>query len=173
MILLPLLLVTADATAIDALTLGAEAERARNARALMKAAVMLEASGARPQPGEADLAKDWRALASKLGAKPPRALLYRGRTLGPAYRRGQLGAGAGTVLEQTFSAGQRAQVSLVSGRGAALSLRIADDEGAERCARKLDKARAECAWLPVWTARHRIELRNLGHATVSYFLLTN
>ena len=95
---------------------------------------------------------------------------FRGRVLGPGYQQGWLDAGAETKLEQQFLAGQRATVAVAGtvGKGAApLVLTVAEPGEAPVCR---DAARA-CRWLPLYTQRYAITLRNTGAARIRYHLV--
>lgn len=60
-----------DGQILAALDIGMRAEIAADATALMAAASLLESSGARPAPGEADLQQIWYARAAELGETVP------------------------------------------------------------------------------------------------------
>jgi len=96
---------------------------------------------------------------------------FRGRVLGPGYQQGWLDAGAETKLEQQFLAGQRATVAVagaVVGKGAVpLVLTVVEPGEAPICR---DAARA-CRWMPLYTQRYAITLRNTGAARVRYYLV--
>src|SRR5690349_8626514 len=114
--MLVLLLAAAPADPVDgvsqALARGMAAEAAGDGRAMLEAARWLEGYGARAAEGAGDLAVRWRALALARGVKagdPP----FRGRALGPGYRRGRLDPGGAAATDQVFLAGQKAVVALV------------------------------------------------------------
>lgn len=149
---------------------GEAALRNRDDYALIAAARALDQLGARPATGEPDLAAEWRTQARAGGHAdftPP----FRGRALGPAYRRGTLNGGQGLETEQVFLAGQKAAVALVAPSGA-ITLNIADAGGTAVCG-SAAPPRAQCRWLPVFTQRVRIRLANPGKATASYYLISN
>ena len=153
-----------------ALARGLAAETSGDAHAMLDAARRLDAVGARPGEREVDLAARWRSLAERKGVRD--AAPYRGRALGPAYRRGRLAAGAALATEQVFLAGQKAIVALVPERGRTLSMRVAEP-GKPICERAAAPPRARCAWLPLFTSRVEIEIANPGTAPASYYLVSN
>lgn len=153
----------------DVLARGAEAEAAGDAVALADAALALEALGARPAEGEEDFAGRWRTLAERAGV---RVTPYRGRALGPAYRRGTLGAGASLATEQIFLAGSKAMVAVAPQAGRTLTIRIAEP-GRPICERDVAAPRGECSWLPVFTRRVEIRLANPSDKPARYFLVSN
>lgn len=109
---------------------------------------------------------DARASAPKIDGEQP----FRGRVLGPGYQQGWLEAGGETKLEQQFLAGQRATVAVAGmvGKGMApLVLTVAEPGETPVCR---DAVRA-CRWLPLYTQRYAITLRNTGVARVRYHLV--
>ena len=153
-----------------ALARGLAAETSGNPRAMLDAARRLDAVGAHPGEEETDLAARWRRLAARKGVRD--AAPYRGRALGPAYRRGRLAAGAALDTEQVFLAGQKAVVALVPEPGRTLSIRVAEP-GKPICERTAAPPRASCAWLPLFTSRVEIRIANPGPAPASYYLVSN
>ena len=150
---------------------GMAAEAAGKPKKMLEAARLLDAAGARAGPGEADLAAHWRALAKARGVTDKNAP-FRGRALGPAYRRGRLDPGAALATDQVFLAGQKAMVSLVPEPGRTLSIRVAaPDKGI--CELAARPPRAICTWLPLFTARVTIEIANKGPASANYYLVSN
>jgi len=131
-----------------------------------RAATVLLATGAHAEAGTPDLAADW--------AHPGNAP-YRNRALGPAYRLVELDAGAEITFDQTFLAGQRAHAALVqTGERRAMrpgagrvELSILDETGAPQC----PAGAADCSWLPLWTARYHIGVRNHGGQRQRTFLV--
>lgn len=140
--------------------------------ALLAAARNLQLLGAHPAEGQDDLATLWGQEAQQNGAAPT-GPAYRGRALGPAYRRGSLEAGGRMTLRQLFLAGQRAQISVAgsAGSAAALSVRVRNAEGGTLCAKPVAGSQTDCAWLPLFTERYAIEIENGGSAPASFYLV--
>ena len=136
----------------------------------MAAARTLAALGARPAvAGEPDLAASW--LAQEQGAdKEP---VYRGRMLGPAYRKGLIGAGADVLIEQVFMAGQVAEVVLSPSDGARLNLTIAGPSGQEVCKSLVLRPPGKCSWRPPFAGRYQVRINNSGAQCASFFLVVN
>lgn len=112
----------------------------------------------------ADPVAAWRAAVPD--ASPP----LRGRALGPGYVHGKLQAGAATSLDQLFLSGQAASVAARATPRQAIRLRIFDAEGKLVC----DHAPTpDCRFTPIFTQRYRIELRNSGAQSVSYYLVVD
>ena len=155
-----------------ALERGAAGEQSQDGEAMLQAAVALQALGARPATGEVDLVTHWLAEARRRGAKVQASAPYRGRALGPAYRRGVLGAGETLVTEQVFLAGQTAQVALVPEAARSLAIRIIAPDHKNLCER-VAAPRAACDWLPMFTSRVRIDIVNRGNQSARYFLVSN
>ncbi|MEM7568276.1 MAG: hypothetical protein AAF337_00635 [Pseudomonadota bacterium] len=130
----------------------------------------LEQAGARPQSESEDPVETWRALAQEqLGAYPP----FRGRLLGPTYQRLSLKAGAAFELEQLFLAGQNAVVSTTTVEdGVTSSLTIRSSNGDIICESQGEKL-TSCEWVPLFTARYRIEIRHDGPSDAALFLTIN
>ena len=101
------------------------------------------------------------------GVERSKGVPYRGRVLGPGYQRGWLDAGAETKLEQQFMAGQRATIAVAGAPTAPLTLTVVEPGERPVCQ---DAARA-CRWLPLYTQRYAITVRNAGAARVRYYLV--
>jgi hypothetical protein len=177
-VLLATLLGAASATTADpteaicnALARGMAAEASGDAKGLLASAHQLDAAGARPVAGEVDMAGRWRTLAEARGIKDE-AVPYRGRALGPAYRRGRLDPGAALATDQLFLAGQKAVVSLVPEPGRKLSMQVAEPERSI-CEVAAQAPRAACAWLPLFTTRVKIRVVNRSLAPATYYLVSN
>jgi hypothetical protein len=156
--------------AVKALALGAHGTRERDPAALTEAERLLAGAGARPVEGSADAAEDWRRQLRTITGKdstPP----LRGRALGSAYKLMTLAGGGALTLEQIFLAGKKAKVSLVPTEPGELALAIAGDDGKHLCARNATEGPASCSWLPAWTTRYRIEVRNPGRRVASLYLV--
>jgi hypothetical protein len=154
-----------------ALAQGERAEAATGAAQLAEASRLLAIAGARPaEAGEPDLALHWADLAARRGTKAN--LVWRDRALGPAYRRGRVAPHASVSLDQLFLAGRKAEIALmpVGARGR-LVLDVTDDKGGLICRQKASDPPAKCAWLPVYTTRHAIRVRNEGAVPADYYLV--
>lgn len=140
----------------------ARADATDDLAALRAALVRIDELGAKPSDdaSAAQLA-GWRA---RLPDLPP----MRGRTLGPGYRSGVLGGGRQLTLEQTFLAGQSAAVAFSTSSGRRLELEIRNNGGAV-CSETGE--RRACRWIPTFSTRHAIALRNPGRERVRYFLV--
>jgi len=96
--------------------------------------------------------------------------VYRGRTLGPGYRRARLAAGQRLVIDQIFNAGERAEMAAQTRAGQAVELAVANGQ-----ARKVCEARASpdarCRWVPIFTERFQITLINRGTGPASIYLV--
>ena len=143
-----------------------------NAAQLMDVAQILKALGATPAEGQDDLAALWTQEAQTRGVTRS-TLAFRGRALGPAYRRGLLEAGGSFTMRQLFLAGQRAQISVApTGGGAAgLSIRVLGADGATLCAKPVGGPQADCAWMPVFTDRYDIVIENGGSVPAAFYLI--
>lgn len=159
-----------DAVAL-ALARGIAAEQSSDGAALLEAASVLDANGARP--ADADAATQWRDDARRRGAKMHPTSPWRGRALGPAYRSGVLGAGETLVTEQVFLAGRKAQVALVPQPARSLAIRIVAPDDKSLCDREAAAPRETCNWLPLFTARVRIHVVNRSRQPARYFLVSN
>lgn len=176
MLLLALLAPLAAAeTPIDSASLaiarGAAAEAAGDGRGMLAAARSLEALGATPREGQADLAAYWRAQALARGVRD-KAPPVRGRALGPAYSRGSLAPGATLSTEQVFLAGQRAEIALVPQPRRSLTIRVANKDK-PICERASAGPRIKCDWIPIFTNRVQIRVTNPGPAPALYYLVSN
>lgn len=147
-----------------------------DAAQLMDTAQVLKALGATPAEGQDDLASLWTQEAQTRGATRS-TLAFRGRALGPAYRRGSLVAGGSFTMRQLFLAGQRAQISVaaaggsVGAGGAGLSIKVQGADGATLCAKAVGGPQADCAWLPVFTERYDIVIENGGSVPAGFYLI--
>lgn len=154
----------------DAAALLAAAEAAPSAEARGPLVARLDALGVRlaDNAGSDDPLAGWRAQ-TKAGDGAP----WRGRALGPAYRRAVVPAGQSLVIEQIFLAGQRAQIAAqVAGSTAAgqVDLAISNPRAEPVCTRQL-APRARCDWLPIFTERFAIALHNTGRREASVYLV--
>ena len=140
---------------VDALTSGSVAS---SKAARIRAGRVLLAIGAHPVDGD-DIGKIWAGN---------QAMHYRDRALGPAYRTLAVVPGGAAHFEQTFLAGQRAQIAIVAIGRAPFTLAVKDDEGTISCAAPPGGG---CSWMPLWTTRYGIDIRNPGRATGRYYMV--
>jgi hypothetical protein len=156
---------TGDPLADSALLLAA-AEAAPDAAARAPLVARLDAAGVRAAEGtEDDPLAAWRAEAAAAGAP-----IYRGRALGPAYRRARLAPGATLRLEQIFLAGERAEIAAAAGGAADLVLSVRDRRNEAVCSAEFRPA-ATCRWLPLFTERFAIELENRSGAPANVYIV--
>ncbi|WP_324262361.1 hypothetical protein U4960_04380 [Altererythrobacter sp. H2] len=150
------------AETVAALLAGAEADAgAGRTSALARRVARLEALGARPaQDAGEDPVAAWRASTGS------EAIPFRGRALGPAYRRGTLAADSELELTQTFLSGRRAVIAVSSPAGNAPALRVVSASGTTVC-----ESAARCRWTPVFTERYAITLRNTSRQARAYYLV--
>jgi hypothetical protein len=136
--------------------------------ALADALRVIERSGARPMEGwtGTDPVPAWRALVP--GAT---GVALRGSPLGPGYRSGQIGAGQSDKFQQVFLSGRKASIALSTVGGEPLSLRVIDAAQKPVCV--ADAQRRACRWVPIFTQRYMIEVRNGGQSQANYFLVVD
>ena len=148
----------------DAVRAADRAALAGDEAALAGALAEIDALGGRPldPTGEVQLAA-WRAQS---GAP---SIPLRGRTLGRGYRSGTITAGSNMVIEQTFLSGQKASIALSATDGKVLGLSVLD--GKEKPVCREQSQRTSCSWIPLFTQRHTIRVRNPGPREVRYFLV--
>lgn len=143
------------------------------ANELVSASSELANLGAKPSStGETDRANLWLAEAQSRGFaddRPP----FRGRVLGPAYRSGSLAPGEASETSQLFLAGEEAEVVAIPVENTDLQLEIVEGEGARNCTPPPTPARSVCRWVPVFTSRYHIRVRNTGNRASEYYLVTN
>lgn len=143
----------------DALVRGLSASGPEHVAVQRRAATVLGAEGAHAIAGDEDVAAGW-------GERQP---TYRMRALGPAYRGVTLAPGQALHLEQTFLAGQRAQILAASAGRAPLELTVDEGEGRRSC--PTQDRRARCDWIPTATTRISIDLYNRGGAADRFILV--
>jgi len=148
----------------DALAAADRAAEESDQAALAAALADIEALGgwSEDPADEARLAA-WRAQS---GASPAP---MRGRTLGRGYRSGTITPGSNTVIEQTFLSGQKASIALSAADGKVLGLSVLDGQDQPVC--REQSQRTSCSWIPLFTQRHTIRLRNPGPGAVRYYLV--
>ena len=150
------------AEAVARLLAGAEQDAdAGDTSGLGRRLARLSALGARPaEDGGEDPVPGWKERAG--GETIP----FRGRALGPAYRRGTLEADTELELTQTFLSGRKAVIAVSSPGGTAPALRVVSASGKTVC----DSA-ASCRWTPVFTERYAIILQNTSRKARAYYLV--
>lgn len=166
----PLVLAATADPAEDAAALLAAAEAAQTAQARAPLVERLDALGVHlaENAGTDDPLAGWRNQ-HKAGDGAP----WRGRALGPAYRRAVVAPGQSLVIEQIFLAGQRAQIAAQvagSNPGSQVNLAIMNPREEPVCTRQL-APRASCNWLPLFTERFAIALNNTGNREASVYLV--
>ena len=150
----------------DAVALLAAAETARDARTRAPLIERLDALDVRLADGAAeDPLGQWRSEHQASGAPP-----WRGRALGPAYRRARVAAGESLRIEQVFLAGERAEIAAQASGGGQVALAIANPRAEAVCRKELTP-RANCNWLPIFTERFSIELHNTGSRPASVYIV--
>jgi hypothetical protein len=148
----------------EALAAADRAAEAGDRPALARALADVEALGGRPEsPAEEVLLAAWHAQSGTA------AIPLRGRTLGRGYRSGTITPGSNMVIAQTFLSGQKASIALSAADGKVLGLSVVD--GTDRQVCQEEARRASCSWVPLFTQRHTIQLRNPGPREVRYFLV--
>ena len=145
---------------LDALVRGTRAEQHGDTRGMRAAGASLSAADAREIDGP-NLARKWTGDRTVSAG-------YRNRALGPAYRSLALTPGATVRFEQTFLAGQQAQVAVVPIDRGRFGLSVTDDEGTVSCA---TASVGRCAWIPPWTTRYRIAVTNQTNRPARYYLV--
>lgn len=149
----------------EALLLADRAERAGDARALGKAALLIDQLAPQAQTeSDAETLRRWRT-ALPADAPPP----LRGRALGPAYRSAVLMPGAVTRLNQTFLGGRSARIMVKVVEGSALKVMVRDPSDLEVC--RAERTPFNCRWVPLYTERHNIEIVNTGGATARFYIV--
>ncbi|MPS67579.1 MAG: hypothetical protein E2586_03685 [Novosphingobium sp.] len=149
-----------------ALAAAQDAQGRADQNALSDALRIIDRSGARPLEdwNGPDPVPAWRALLPDRAAVP-----LRGSPLGPGYRSGQVRPGKSESFQQVFLSGRKASIALSSPGGAPLSLRVVDADRKQVCVS--ETARQACRWVPIFTQRYVIEVRNSGESQASYFLV--
>lgn len=152
---------------------GKQGEQNSDAQALRMAAQTLESLGAKPDAEqEDDLSKRWSEQATLM--EPSTAVpVYRGRALGPSYKKGMVSAGSAVITDQIFLAGKKASVALVPLSSKPMSIKISDGAGKSICNRSAVSKPANCEWLPLFTERYRINIHTSASQPVTYYLVSN
>lgn len=125
----------------------------------------IELAGAKPANagGEQEL-QAWRGSVSQ---EMP---AMRGRVLGPAYLSGTLAPGALVDTEQLLMGGKSVSIAAGTAPREGVHLRIARADGKTVCEQSPAHAR-ECRFVPTYTQRYRIELRNSGKRDARYHIV--
>lgn len=157
-----------DERVAEALATAQQAVVSLDRVALAEALRIVDRSGARPLQGSsaADPVPGWRTLVPNAAAA-----VLRGSPLGPGYRTGQVGAGKIDSFQQVFLSGRKASIAISTVGGEPLSLRVIDAEHRPVC--MADAPRRACRWVPVFTQRYMIEVRNGGQTQANYFLVVD
>jgi hypothetical protein len=156
---------------LQILMLGEAAQERDDHGAMLDSAEILRVLGATPAEGQDDMAAQWTKDAHDHGVTRF-GPAFRGRALGPAYRRGFLGARGTVTVHQLFLAGQRARISVAPKRGAShLSMRVQGADGNILCVKTVGEAQADCDWLPLFTDRYDIVIENAGPAPAAFYLI--
>ncbi len=149
----------------DAAALLVAAEQADSDEARMPLVERLDAMQVAVfEDSDDDPLAEWRSALPKGSTQ-----VYRGRTLGPAYRRAQLPPGESMRIEQIFYAGERAEL-VAQTNGGEVALKVANPRAEAVCDKQL-APRADCRWLPIFTERFSIELENRSSDQASVYLV--
>ena len=156
-----------------AILIGNQGEENNDAKALRAAAQTLAGIGARPDAEEQDdLSRRWGEQAKLID--PSTTLpVYRGRALGPSYKKGMVSAVSKVSTDQIFLAGKKASVALVPVSSRPMSIKIFDDQGKNICSQSTSSKPASCQWLPLFTERYRINIHTSESQPVIYYLVSN
>ena len=131
--------------------------------ALSLALSRLDAVGLHPVGEEAnDVFARWRAAADQ-------PAITRGRILGPGFMVGELAPKEERALEQTFLSGRGAAISLSALEGRPLEISVRDSSDQSLCSKVAE--RVTCRWVPLYTHRHTITLRNPNTKKTRYQLV--
>lgn len=151
----------------DAAALLVAAEQAGSAASRQPILARLDAMQISAADGAEDDPLDgWRKAADPAAD----GTIFRGRALGPAYRRARLPAGSKLTLQQIFYAGQRAEIAAHTLGGQPVALAITDPRAEEICETRL-APRGSCRWLPLFTERFSIKLENPGAQETTVYIV--
>lgn len=156
-----------EETVATALASAHSAQERADREGLAKALGIIARSGARPLQnwsGE-DPVPHWRELV------PDEGPVLRGSPLGPGYRSGKILAGGSDSFEQVFLSGQKASIVLSTPGKSPLSLAVLDGSRKPVC--ETGNPRNACHWVPLFTQRYVIEVRNRGESVADYFLVVD
>ncbi|TYC85412.1 hypothetical protein [Novosphingobium sp. BW1] len=129
---------------------------------------MIERAGAHPiaEWSGNDPVPLWRTVAPATSAPAP---IYRGSPLSPGYRSGQVTGGKADQFEQVFLSGEKAPIALSSAGKAPWSLRVLDRNARAVC----EGNNGACQWVPLFTQRYVIEIRNHSKNLAGYFVVVD
>lgn len=154
-------------TVATALASAQNASERADREGLAKALGIIKRSGARPLKDWSgqDPVPQWRELVREEGPA------LRGSPLGPGYRSGKILGGKSDSFEQVFLSGQKASIVLSTPGKSPLSLAVLDGSRKPVC--ETGNARNACHWVPLFTQRYVIEVRNRGESVADYFLVVD
>ncbi len=154
------------------LAAGLDAEGRQDGPALLENAQALQRSGAHSDGGD-DLARAWIREAIHLGVDPGPDQIWRGRTLGPAYRNGRVIGHGVFRTRQTFNAGEKADIAVVPTQGGALGLDVEDGDGKSICSVGPSTRDLGCDWVPAFTGGSAIAVHNDAEDAQSFYIVLN
>ena len=161
------------ARAAYAISLGQQGETNADAKSLRTAAQLLASLGAKPDNGEEDdLSSRWSEQASLIDPSIT-SPVYRGRALGPSYKKGTVSATLAVKTDQIFLAGKKAAVALVPVSARPMSIKISDGRGENVCKTGVSSKPMNCEWLPLFTGRYRIRIETSAREPAAYYLVSN
>ncbi len=128
---------------------------------MRQAARSLQAAGTTPVDGSEDLAQRWHAGSAAVAP-------YRDRALGPAYRTVSVPPGGTARFEQIFLAGRQARVAVVAVRRSSFDLSVSNDDDTTVCS---GIAAGGWDWVPLWTTRFSLKLKNARPSAETYYLV--
>lgn len=150
----------------NAFAAAADAETSGDKAQLAKAVRVIDALGSHPlDASSTDPMPIWRER-----TKGTNQAIYRGRPLGPGYRSGTLTAGGHDSFNQLFLSGTGASIALSAPTGDKLALRVLDPQSKPICEDGSGRG-GMCKWVPLFTQRYTIEVKNLGKGDARYFLV--
>lgn len=153
----------------DAAALLAASEQATDQKTrapLLRRLDGLQVAVAQGAMAEEDTLSQWREQAAATDQRPP----FRGRALGPAYRRATIQPGETIRIEQIFYAGERAEIAGQSVGGEPVHLDIRNQRTQQVCTAQLQPA-GTCRWLPLFTERFQIDLTNRSKKPASVYIV--
>lgn len=153
--------------------LASQGHSKQDAEALAAAARTLARMGAHPIDGQEDLVTTWARQAIAMGAPPGGAVVFRGRVLGPAYRRVQLSPAQKDVSSASFLAGQQASVTVTPVGNGHVDLRVHGANQSVACTVQRRRDGHLCEWLPLYTERYTITVSAGARAPVTAFVVLN
>ena len=121
----------------------AQSRRPAADKRLVEAVATFERIGLRAaSPEDAALLEAWQARVASFAGPT-----WRGRVLGPAFRRGMLAPGETVRTEQLFMAGQQATVAVAVAKGSAVRLAVKGRDANAVC----ERDSVDCRWQPIFT----------------------